>query len=244
MTRRLRLARALSAAAAIAIVATIVSGCATTPATQGGGTASGTASGQLPTGTKGAVNFDTGAIVVGRGGTVIDTYIDPLCPYCGEFEKTNGAWLADQVNGGAVTLRIHALTFLDGSSEGSRYSSRASGALACVAVDQPDKTLAYLSALYADQPAEGTQGLSDKELVALAAQAGAPGAGSCITAGDYTGWADAVTQKAIKGPIDIDGASIKAISGTPTVLVGGKQYTGSLTDTASFQSFVGAQGGS
>jgi protein-disulfide isomerase len=194
----------------------------------------------MPSGTKGAVDFDNGTIVVGTGSTMIDTFVDPMCPFCGQFEKANGAWLADQVSGGAITLRIHPMAILDASSSGSEYSSRASAALACVAADQPDKSLAFMAALFADQPQEGSTGLGDDRLAALATRAGAAGAAHCIADGEYIDWTRAITEKAVSGPIDITGSTLTAIQGTPTVVVGGALYTGSLTDPAPFQAFVAA----
>ncbi len=102
----------------------------------------------VPSGVTGAADFDKGALVVGEGTTVVDTYIDPMCPYCGEFEKANGRALAGKVDEGTITLRVHPLNFLDPNSQGTNYSSRAGSALTCVAASDPKATLAYLAALY------------------------------------------------------------------------------------------------
>lgn len=217
-----------------AAVVTLLAACAPTSSTPSSGT---TAS--IPTGVTGAADFDDGALTVGDGKTVVDTYIDPMCPYCGEFEKANGQMLAKKVDDGTITLRVHPLNFLDPNSQGTNYSSRAGSALTCVAASDPKATLDYLAALYANQPEEGSSGLSDARLAALARSAGASSADACITSHRYAGWLTRNTQRALDGPIH--GADIKTIKGTPTVLVNGHSYTGDITDTAALAGLIAAR---
>jgi protein-disulfide isomerase len=200
----------------------------------------GRVSASVPTGVTGAADFDKGALVVGDGKTVVDTYIDPMCPYCGEFERANGRSLAALVKDGSVTLRVHPLNFLDPNSQGTKYSSRAGSALTCVAAADPQATLDYLSALYAHQPEEGSSGLTDAELKSLAKGVGASSADSCIASHRYANWLTKNTQDALNGPIP--GADIKTIKGTPTVLVNGHSYSGDITDTKALTAFI-AKGG-
>ena len=122
----------------------------------------------VPTGQLGAAHFDGGYLAVGTGATIVDVYLDPICPFCRQFETTNGDQLAGLVAGGDITLRLHSLMFLDWASQGTNYSSRASAALTCQATLNPAGTLDSLAALYANQPGENTVGLGDDELVALA----------------------------------------------------------------------------
>ncbi|MEB0285329.1 MULTISPECIES: thioredoxin domain-containing protein [Cryobacterium] len=196
--------------------------------------------GLLPSGTLGAAHFDDGYVSVGTGSQIVDEYIDPMCPYCAQFEATNGALLASRVDDGSITLRLHALTFLDQASQGTYYSSRASSALTCVATLAPDSTLDYLAALFANQPQENTQGLTDAELAALS-PAGTD-ISACIAQGDYQMWSEANTDAALNGPIP--GAEIDSIQGTPTVLVDGAQYPGGLTDSREFEAFLDSGSGS
>ncbi|TFD89096.1 thioredoxin domain-containing protein [Cryobacterium serini] len=190
----------------------------------------------LPTGQLGAANFDGGYLEFGTGAVIVDEYIDPMCPFCAQFEETNGELLAAGVSSGVITLRVHSLTFLDRVSQGTNYSSRASAALTCQATLNPDQTLDFLSALFASQPLEATSGLSNRELADLAP--GAVSIAACAEAGDYQGWSQHNTEMALKGPID--GSQIASVKGTPTVLVDGEPYTGSLTDIAEFSGFVAA----
>jgi protein-disulfide isomerase len=223
----------LAAVLLAALVTVGIAACAATPAGQGTTTAATVA---LPTGTVGAVNFDAGYLAVGTGKKSVDLYIDPMCPYCQEFEKVNGAQLAGAVSGGSITLRLHPLTFLDRSSNGTSYSSRASAALTCVASLDPKNTLGYLGLLYSNQPAEGSDGLTDAQLETFATGLGAPSIADCIAKGTYQAWAQFNTNKALTGPLP--GADIKAIQGTPTIIVNGHTYPGSITDTAAFASFL------
>jgi protein-disulfide isomerase len=194
----------------------------------------------LPSGAQGAADFDAGAIVVGRGSTTVDTFVDPMCPYCGQFERSVGDTLAGLVDDGTITLRVHPLNFLDQASAGTEYSSRASNALTCVAASAPTRTLHYLAALFADQPEEGSAGRTDEQLAALAKNAGASGGSDCIRSGRYIPWIDHVTQTAINGPLP--DADIKRITGTPTVLVDGHVYTGPITDGSAVAAFIAAGG--
>jgi protein-disulfide isomerase len=189
---------------------------------------------ELPTGQLGAAHFDDGYLQFGTGAVIVDEYIDPMCPFCAQFEETNGELLIAGVESGVITLRVHSLTFLDRLSEGTDYSSRASAALTCQATLNPEQTLDFLGALFANQPLENTVGLSDRELADLAS--GGVSIADCVEAGDYLGWAQHNTALALSGPID--GAEIPAVSGTPTVLVDGVFYAGSLIDRNEFSAFV------
>ena len=193
------------------------------------------------TGTDGAANFDGGYVSAGSGAKKVDLWFDPMCPVCGAFEKSNGATLASAVKDGSITLRLHPLTFLDRASNGTGYSTRASAALVCVAVHDPERTLDYYQALFADQPEENSSGLTDKQLAKLATDHGITDISGCIDrSGPYQAWAQANTAQSQSGPITVDGQKVlDNIQGTPTVLVDGKQYTGSISDEKEFASFLG-----
>lgn len=182
----------------------------------------------------GAAHLDDGYLQVGNGSIVVDTYIDPMCPYCGQFELANGDALAELVSSGSITLRLHPLTFLDQASQGAEYSSRAAGALTCEAAINPESTLDYLRALYANQPAEGTTGLTDDELSGLST--GASSIGECVDSGQYQAWAQDASDASLTGPIE--GAEIQSIQGAPTVLVDGAQYLGPIDDAQALTEFI------
>jgi protein-disulfide isomerase len=175
-------------------------------------------------------------------GTVADirVYVDYLCPFCGTFETTNSAQMSQWVEAGAATLEIHPISILTSKSAGTQYSLRAANAAACVANWSPDDFFAVNSALFADQPVEGTAGLSDAELKELVKDAGVTTRLSeineCIDDTTFKSWVKSATDRALSGPIP--NSSLKAITGTPTVLVNGKQYVGALEDPKEFAAFV------
>ena len=196
----------------------------------------GESTGTLATGTVGAAHFDAGYLAVGTGVQVVDVYFDPMCPYCRQFEETNGSQLAALAADGTITLRLHSLTFLDRVSQGTEYSTRASAALTCQATLNPDNLLPFQAALFANQPAENTEGLSDSELAGLVD--GPVDISDCLASGDYRAWSQANTEQALNGPIA--DAEISQIQGTPTALVNGSVYYGGLTDPAEFLAFLTA----
>ncbi|WP_426188490.1 DsbA family protein [Microbacterium sp. TWP3-1-2b2] len=156
------------------------------------------------------VNEETGAIVFGDGEDTVDTYVDFMCPICGDFEKSYGEQLQTAAANGDITLNIHPVSILNRLSQNTEFSTRAGGAMYCVAAEAPDATLDFFNELFANQPAENSAGLSDDELTALAEQTGAGAAADCIADGTYMDFVDAQTNA-------------HDIKGTPTVEVNGKR---------------------
>jgi protein-disulfide isomerase len=190
------------------------------------------AAGAKPTAT------DQGAL----GDTVnIVTYVDYLCPFCGQFETTNGQQITSWVTAGNATLEVHPISILDSASSGTRYSTRAANAAACVANFDPGHFLAVNTALFAKQPAENTAGLSDADLTTLVTGAGVTDAAvpGCITGQTFASWVGSATKRALAGPLP--NSDVPNVSGTPTVLVNGTKYSGALDDAAAFAAFVQTQ---
>ncbi|WP_431247585.1 DsbA family protein [Leifsonia xyli] len=233
-----RLRRAAAAVALAVGVVLAAAGCSLL----GGASNVPVATDAPPTGTDGAVDFDGGFITVGDGAKKVDIWFDAMCPVCGAFEQTNGATLANAVDDGSITLRLHPLTFLDAVSNGTGYSTRAAAALTCVAVKDRNAILPFYQALFTDQPEENSDGLTDKELAKRASTAGASDISSCLAdSGPYQAWAQGNTANSQKGPIEVDGTKVlDTIKGTPTVLVNGKQYPGGVTDKKAFTEFLGS----
>ncbi len=172
------------------------------------------------------------------GAVDIRVYLDYLCPFCAQFEATNNDQISQWVTDGSATYEVHPIAILTSQSLGTRYSNRAANAAACVADQSPDAFLAFNNLLFTNQPDEQTEGLTNDEILDLATQAGATGSSieKCVTDGTFNAWVTASTARALDGPLlDTD---VEKVSGTPTVLVNGVQYTGTLTDADEFAAFV------
>ena len=144
----------------------------------------------------------------------IAVYEDFMCPFCGQFEAASRTVLEKQVEAGKVQIQYHVVNFLDRSST-TKYSTRAANALAVV-LDTSGPVVAkkFHDLLFEHQPAEGSAGLSDAQLVGFAVQAGAtksavqPG----ITNGTYEQWVQNVNDQASKA----------GVNQTPTVQIDGR----------------------
>jgi protein-disulfide isomerase len=120
-------------------------------------------------------NTEGYAVVVGDrdAKTTLAFYEDPQCPICQQFESLVGAKVAQAVDEGKVKVEYHIVSFLDRSSENA-YSSRAANALYAVADNAgPEAFQKFHDLLYQNQPAEGTAGPDDDQLVQWAVQSGA-----------------------------------------------------------------------
>lgn len=169
-----------------------------------------------------AGSLANGAIPVAESGVAgttnddavqVDVFLDFMCPYCGLFEQTNGADLAELREAGDIQVNYRIVSILDRYSNGSAYSTRAANAAATIANYEPEFFVPFVDVLFANQPAEGTDGLSDDELAALAVGVGV----SADTAGKFTdlefrAWVASATEQ----------ASIDGMQGTPTMAVNGE----------------------
>jgi protein-disulfide isomerase len=201
-----------------------------------------------------AVAVETGAVKAKSTPVATDTakltstaniveYIDYQCPYCNEFVTTNLAQEDKWVAAGKATLEIHPISILDSSSEGNRYSSRAANAAACVANFDPDAFLDVTKVLYANQPAEDTDGMSNSKLLSLLGKGGASSSKitGCVNGETFKTWVTEATTRVTGGSFSGVAKSATSFAGTPTVFVNGVSYTGSLTDASAFAAFVDAQ---
>jgi protein-disulfide isomerase len=168
----------------------------------------------------------------------IVTYIDFGCPFCNLFETTNSQTIEDLVASGTATLEVHPIAILDDSFLGARYPSRAANAVACVAAYEPASFLDVSDAFFANQPAEGTEGLDNGAIVELVKGAGVDSGevNSCINDERFKGWVTLATERATDGPLP--NTDLEKVNGTPTVIVNGVHYQGSLEDPDAFTSFL------
>jgi protein-disulfide isomerase len=159
-------------------------------------------------------------------------YEDFMCPICGQFEKDHADFLAQQVAAGSVQVEYRPIAILDRESNGTNYSTRSANATACVLTDAGATAAGKMhDLLYANQPEENSDGLSDSQLVDLAVQAGADKSAvqTCIDDQKYKGWVANVTDQSSK-----DG-----VTGTPTAVLNGTMLDSNATLVpAAFQQAV------
>jgi protein-disulfide isomerase len=170
-------------------------------------------------------------VTVGSGPVVVDVYEDFLCPICERFEERYGTDIATAVSANQITVRYHAIAILDGRTTPEGYSTRAANAALC-AVDTGIFP-AYHQKLFGAQPAEGSAGLTNDELVALGADLPVQGDfAGCVNGTSNTSAIAAETEKAAATPaLQTDGQF-----GTPTVAIGGKKIN--LNDSGWLQNAI------
>jgi protein-disulfide isomerase len=160
-------------------------------------------------------------VVAGKQATnTVDVYEDFLCPICGRFEANFSGQLTQAINDGKVQVRYHPVAILNRATNPAGYSLRAANAGICAA--EAGIFPAYHEKLFAEQPSEGSAGLTDQELIDKANQVGAPATfANCVSSGKYS---KAVTAETLRASKD---TSLRAEGsngfGTPTVTVNGKR---------------------
>lgn len=127
--------------------------------------------------------------------TVVDVYLDFLCPYCKDFAVANGEDLKAMAHQDDMTVRIHVRPMLDRASTPEGYSGRAANAALAVYEENPENYWAMERLLFENQPPEGAEGLSDARLIELAHQAGASDAvDSAITSQKFVPYLKTVVE--------------------------------------------------
>jgi len=180
-------------------------------------------------------------------------FVDYMCPACGNFEQTYGTMLEPFVGSGDVNLTVYPINFLDASSMGTEYSTRAANLVSCVVDQQPDAAFKLHNLLLSEavQPEEGTTGLTDDQLLEQAKAAGADvntELKQCVKDKRYADFIDGNTKQALEvGVLGLaDGARLvrasqtqlsgkeesdlqpadqpQRVVSTPTVIVNGQQW--------------------
>ena len=165
-----------------------------------------------------AVRVSSGALMKKPGTdepkAVLSVYEDFQCPHCRDFEKNFGPTVNKLVESGAVAVDYYmvALPGLDKGNKG--YSTRAANAGYCVGDENKDAFARFHSALFAQQPEEGSgSGPDNASLIETARQAGVTGGvADCINRGKY--------NDMIKGLV---GAA--KITATPTIRLNGEDIS-------------------
>lgn len=121
-------------------------------------------------------NTDGYAVVVGEPDAPLTMkfYEDPQCPVCQQFEAAVGEQVEQAIADGKVKVEYHIVSFLDGRGSPNEFSSRAANAMYAVAdVAGPEAFAEFHQLVFDNQPAEGTDGPEDDQLVEWAVEAGA-----------------------------------------------------------------------
>ena len=155
----------------------------------------------------------------------IDVYEDFLCPFCERFETRNADGLTAALNEGKVKVNYHALNILDARTTPPGYSTLAANAALCAV--PAGIWPAYHARLFAEQPAEGSAGLTAAQLSAIGTSLGAgPAFTQCVEGNGNAAAITAATAAASANPeLQTDGQF-----GTPTIAVGGRKIDVSDSD--------------
>lgn len=157
----------------------------------------------------------------------IRIYADYMCPVCGAFEKANAEQIKKLVDDGVATVEIHPVAILDRLSKGTKFSTRATNATACVANFSPDNVFGFNALLFANQPEENTPGLTDEEIIELAKEAGVVSTfkqvSKCVEEKTFKSWVAAATDRFVVNPIPNVAVQPPQHS-TPMIYVNGQLY--------------------
>jgi protein-disulfide isomerase len=135
-----------------------------------------------------------------------------MCPFCRRFEQDNATDIQGLVDRGVTSLVMHPIAILDRLSSGTMYSTRAAAAAYAVASGAGDKFMAFNTALFADQPPEGSTGLSESQMTEIAEGVGiAKEVGLTFASDGFLRAATGGTTAALEAGLE----------GTPTVLLTG-----------------------
>lgn len=171
-----------------------------------------------------------GSILIGDGPVTVTIYFDYLCPACGAFEQANGETLDQLLEAEDVTVDLRPISFLDRLSEGTEYSTRSANALATVVDSAPDHAWSFHRALYAHQPPEGAEGLTDDQLASIGRDVGVPAQVTELFAERrHGGWVAEQTAQAFASGVE----------GTPTILIDGEPFSGDPYQPGSLAAAVG-----
>ena len=203
--------------------------------------ATGNDTGGIPIGADGVAGTDNGADAVEVG-----VYLDYMCPICGQFEDINGESLDALREAGDVTVVLHPVSILDRASQGTQYSTRSASAVAYVADQAPEALNEFNALLFANQPAENTEGLTDQQLADFAEQAGASSeVAAAIADGTATetfaDWAATATNLVTQDESLANPQS--GGFGTPTITIDGERWDGNWSDPTALTSAVQAAQG-
>jgi protein-disulfide isomerase len=156
----------------------------------------------------------------------IEVWEDFQCPACAVFEAQYASQFNTWVSDGTAKIVYHPVAILNRYSS-TEYSTRSLNAFAAVLNADPVAAEKYHELLFANQPPENTAGLPDEALLQFAEQVGISRdtIQAAVQTVQYRGWTEIVT----------DDFSKKGFTGTPTIVVNGKEISDWKGITAAVQ---------
>ncbi|MBX3312536.1 MAG: thioredoxin domain-containing protein [Microbacteriaceae bacterium] len=184
-----------------------------------------------------------------EGPVLLQVWVDYMCPWCGIFESTNRAQIAEWVEKGAVKVVFYPVSILDTASQGSKYSTRAANAAVAVATYSPDQFWDFHNLLFEKQPDEATRGLSNdeiKDLAQLAKVENFDKISEAIDTLEFEYWISNQSKELNKynprimgdDAVVIPGTTDAYFIGTPTVVINGVKWEGSPQDPSALAAAV------
>jgi protein-disulfide isomerase len=172
----------------------------------------------------GASGKDSLAIPVGKdtAKSTLTVWEDFRCPACQAFETAYRPMIHELVDAGQLKVEYHLVTLIDGNMSGSG-SRKAANAAGCA--QDAGKFDAYHDVLYENQPKETEDTFSgDAKLIELAGKVDGldtPAFQKCVKDGTHNSWVVKSNAAFQSG----------GLTGTPTVLFGGKNIYADQTMT-------------
>jgi protein-disulfide isomerase len=157
-----------------------------------------------------------GAILASKPGAKapkLELFEDFQCPICHEFENSSGSTIKRLAAEGKVNVLYYPFWLFKQQTEPIRGNSqRAANAALCAPAD---KWIQYHDAIYKHQPAEGSKGFSNKDLISWAKDLGfdTPQFEQCVNGGQKQSLVDSMTNYA---------EQTRKVTGTPTVFLNGQ----------------------
>ena len=154
-------------------------------------------------------------VTLEAGAPTLDIYEDFQCPACAQLEGAMGATITDLAKQGKIRLVYHLKTIID-ANLGVDHSLTMGNAAMCAA--DAGRFQPFHDDVYANLPAQEGQGWTEAQTKAFAESAGITGSAldtwtTCVEEGKYAKYVESTEE-----------ASSKAgITGTPTILLGGKK---------------------
>jgi protein-disulfide isomerase len=158
-----------------------------------------------------------GSIMMAAAGVTapqLEIFEDFQCPICKEFEEASGSTIKRLAAEGKVKVVYRPFQLFQGREREPLSSNSRRAALAALCTPA-DKWISYHDSLYKFQPAEGSKGFSNKDLVAWGVDLG-------ITGTSFSTCVDDQQKSGQLGQMTKYTSDTRKVDGTPTVFLNGQ----------------------